>query len=778
MKSNYKFVKNNTAKIAFVFISILFFMFFVTYSFNDIYSKINVFNTDKIDEINTDFSCSTNSQNLINYLETIENIVIKEIIYDESQTKKIRCVGKVDSYILNDNSVLYITKFILSSQLVFLHKIFFLFIYSLIFLFVFYYEQLINLYKKSKTITLKSLNDKREIIYLLIFLNVVYFSFLDLYIYNIELLRFSKPKVVFELFLVVIFPIKIFLIFYILKKLNSIRIVEVIFSGILIFYPIVRGISQNAFSYLFAFVIAYLFISLWKSKIKNFIFIYLIFFTAINIISFGYKLIDSPFINEYLKVEYSKVDQSLEHSEKLDPVVIILFDEFPNASLINEDLTINDRFPSFQQFGKDSYYFPFNHSVASHSQESIESLFNMNEFFAEINESYLIKTIEPITSVCMYRNCNLSKPITKAEHYKDYLAIYLNFYNFIGFEEYIPNVKDSFGLFWIDNQEIDRPVSWENDFEILLHELENISNNDLILAHIIAPHVPWKKTSEGVNYFNPSPNKRSILIDDQKSWNSIYGSNQELQLIEINRFFQQLEYLDSKLMEIIDTLKANNMYDKSTIIISADHGINFIPNNSLRSPNTETLSGIYNTPLFIKPSFSFENEIVVKKVVSNKVITRFVKNNINNEIDMNNFIENFTSDNKINLVGSEKNIFETDKDEYIFNTENFIRQVYRDTELFRKARTYNNDNYGWKLYRNEDLGSEFTPLNINIYDNKNTFYFLGKVMEEVKSVSVLYDSKFKTTDVFRIDGSNYFLILFENVLNDNGISTVKFYFSK
>ena len=73
----------------------------------------------------------------------------------------------------------------------------------------------------------------------------------------------------------------------------------------------------------------------------------------------------------------------------------------------------------------------------------------------------------------LYRNCNLSKPITKAEHYKDYLAIYLNFYNFIGFEEYIPNVKDSFGLFWIDNQEIDRPVSWENDFEILLHELEN-----------------------------------------------------------------------------------------------------------------------------------------------------------------------------------------------------------------------------------------------------------------------------------------------------------------
>ena len=76
MKSNYKFVKNNTAKIAFVFISILFFMFFVTYSFNDIYSKINVFNTDKIDEINTDFSCSTNISNLINYLETIENIVI------------------------------------------------------------------------------------------------------------------------------------------------------------------------------------------------------------------------------------------------------------------------------------------------------------------------------------------------------------------------------------------------------------------------------------------------------------------------------------------------------------------------------------------------------------------------------------------------------------------------------------------------------------------------------------------------------------------------------
>ena len=41
-----------------------------------------------------------------------------------------------------------------------------------------------------------------------------------------------------------------------------------------------------------------------------------------------------------------------------------------------------------------------------------------------------------------------------------------------------------------------------------------------------------------------------------------------------------------------------------------------------------------------------------------------------------------------------------------------------------------------------------------------------------------FTESFKTTDVFRIDGSNYFLILFENVLNDNGISTVKFYFNK
>src|SRR5210317_1481615 len=137
MKSNYKFVKNNLAKIALVLISILLFIFFAMYSFNDIYSKINDFNIDKIDEINTDFSCSTNPQNLINYLKTVENIVIKEIIYDESQTKKVSCIGKVDSYIFNDNSVLYITKFILSAQLVFLHKIIFLFVYSLIFLFVF-----------------------------------------------------------------------------------------------------------------------------------------------------------------------------------------------------------------------------------------------------------------------------------------------------------------------------------------------------------------------------------------------------------------------------------------------------------------------------------------------------------------------------------------------------------------------------------------------------------------------------------------------------------------
>ena len=66
-------------------------MFFVTYSNLMTFTQKLMFLTlIKLMRLILTF-LSTNSQNLINYLETIENIVIKEIIYDDSNQKNKVC---------------------------------------------------------------------------------------------------------------------------------------------------------------------------------------------------------------------------------------------------------------------------------------------------------------------------------------------------------------------------------------------------------------------------------------------------------------------------------------------------------------------------------------------------------------------------------------------------------------------------------------------------------------------------------------------------------------
>jgi len=66
------------------------------------------------------------------------------------------------------------------------------------------------------------------------------------------------------------------------------------------------------------------------------------------------------------------------------------------------------------------------------------------------------------------------------------------------------------------------------------------------------------------------------------------------------RYLLQLMYVDHLVGRLLDRLQAHDLFDRSLIVVTADHGASFRPNVSRRQPLPANLGEILSVPLFIK----------------------------------------------------------------------------------------------------------------------------------------------------------------------------------
>ena len=246
-------------------------------------------------------------------------------------------------------------------------------------------------------------------------------------------------------------------------------------------------------------------------------------------------------------------------------------------------------------------------------------------------KSHQINTVESVTNICKFTNCGIKRQISNQIFFLDVLAIYLNLYFYELLPNLIPPIDSKFANFWNiseNNSKNELVISYKIDSEIknTIDVLEKSKNNTFLFSHILLPHEPWKVDAFG-NIYGIKDN--SIFLDNSvREWTNDYNKNEYFSKVLAVRQINQTVYLDKLFGNFIQILKNKKLYDKSLIVVSADHGISLIQNTSSRKGQVENIGAIYNVPLVIKLPYQSEKQLfdnVSSSLLINQVIKDILK---------------------------------------------------------------------------------------------------------------------------------------------------------
>lgn len=117
-------------------------------------------------------------------------------------------------------------------------------------------------------------------------------------------------------------------------------------------------------------------------------------------------------------------------------------------------------------------------------------------------------------------------------------------------------------------------------------------------AHVLLPHGPWEYLPSGRRYGR----SRSYGLQDG-TWTDDPWTVRNHE----ERYLRQVQFVDRLIGELLDRLEALDLFDRSVIAITADHGASFQPGKSLRLPGPDPDGGqlldLVGVPLIVKAPF-------------------------------------------------------------------------------------------------------------------------------------------------------------------------------
>lgn len=283
-------------------------------------------------------------------------------------------------------------------------------------------------------------------------------------------------------------------------------------------------------------------------------------------------------------------------------VIMIVMDEFPTKSLLDGDGNIDaGLYPNFARLANESTWFRNNTTVAPLTEQAVPAILtgryptaeetlpaataHPKNLFTLLGNTYSMNVHEAVTSLCPTNLCarkpsRLNVRTGFEGMVRDVGRIWWDFAK--------PSRAPSFsfdGLGTADPQALDAAHSF-------LATLKPSTKPRLDFLHLLLPHFPWHYLPTGQRY--EALPLHTIGLDEQ-DWSSPWAATMGRQ-----RHLLQVGATDRYIGELINHLKRIGEYDKSLIVITADHGVAFSSGLPFRGVAASTASDILWTPLFIK----------------------------------------------------------------------------------------------------------------------------------------------------------------------------------
>ncbi|MDP9207820.1 MAG: sulfatase-like hydrolase/transferase [Actinomycetota bacterium] len=302
------------------------------------------------------------------------------------------------------------------------------------------------------------------------------------------------------------------------------------------------------------------------------------------------------------------------------PVVMILFDEFPLSSLLDAKGQIDKRvYPNFAELAGQSTWYRNATGVAGYTPWAMPAMLTGNypakvkapsyteypdNMLTLFGKFYDLKVYETISQLCPPSQCrstagNLDRVGLRAvlgdsaRVFKEIVSPYdatvdpASFIDQTAAEETASEEgKPLDPQFRFNQLRLNQPSRF-NDF---LGGLKDTSRPTMHFLHLLLPHAPWR--------YLPSGNEYNF-----KTFGRAFKSDQTpAPVVDLahQRHLLQLAYTDGLVGQVIDQLKAEGMWDKSLVVMGADHGEGWVPGEKPRSLGKTNAPDLMWVPQFIK----------------------------------------------------------------------------------------------------------------------------------------------------------------------------------
>lgn len=294
----------------------------------------------------------------------------------------------------------------------------------------------------------------------------------------------------------------------------------------------------------------------------------------------------------------SKQDAPVVASQSIEgdtPVVVIIFDEFPTESLMTPNRRVDRvRYPSFAALASTATWYRNASTVHDYtfwavpaildgrrpSQDELPTVADHGQNLLTLlsGSDYEVHAFESVTRLCPAGVCPQRPQPSVLRRIRDagvHVERSLKSFLFLT-GSYQPELPD-----WIN------PTG---QVERFLDAVQPRAGRQLYVLHVLLPHSPWRFLPSGRTY------------DSQLAGlaHGRWTSNER----DVDRSYQrhllQVGYVDRVLGEIARKLKDTGLWDRSLLVVTADHGVSFHPGDERRTVDLANVADIAFVPLFVK----------------------------------------------------------------------------------------------------------------------------------------------------------------------------------